>query len=390
MASTVSAAVADSGLLVTQQWFADDAAGLTSDEVMIAFQQGRGEPLAHSVFQTGNEPQQIWVLLTAHNRNSQAASLRLVTGTPYSRLLRARLFRLGSVTDSKANETSRLLINEYESRPFSERNNHFRLLNSDSFTISAGGTAQLLIQTIVEGPSYLPFSLLTDSEFEALQLQDSVFAALFYGFTFTLGLLFLLFSLAVRHCVGLMYAGLFLLGLLVMADIDGHAFQWLWPDSPRWNQFSPMVILPLLNGLGFLIIHQLLASVDVQQFARYKTLIFSWTQSLALLFAAISLLLPVLLVILPFSSVIQLENLMSIPAFLLQPIAFTAWLHLGRRNYVSLLAVLVVNITMAGLVLLVFIDIPLPDLLIKHVHHAAYLIVGLMVMSIWGCIKISS
>lgn len=37
---------------------------------------------------------------------------------------------------------------------------------------------------------------------------------------------------------------------------------------------------------------------------------------------------------------------------------------------------------MAGLVLLVFIDIPLPELLIEHVHHAAYLIVGLMVMSI--------
>lgn len=130
-----------------------------------------------------------------------------------------------------------------------------------------------------------------------LQLQDSVFAALFYGFTLTLGLLFLLFSLAVRHRVALLYAGLFLLGLLAMADIDGHAFQWLWPDSPRWNHFSPMVILPLLNGLGFLIIHQLLASVDVQQFTRYITLLFSRIQSLALVFVAISLLSPVLLVI---------------------------------------------------------------------------------------------
>ncbi len=207
----------------------------------------------------------------------------------------------------------------------------------------------------------------------ALELKDSVFAALFYGFTLTLGLIFFLFSLAVRHRIAMMYAALFLLGLLAMADIDGHAFRWLWPDYPRWNHFSPLLVLPLLNALGFVLIHQLLVSIKAQRL--------QWLKPVALLFAGISLLLPLTLIVLPFSTVVQLENALSVPAFLLQPIAFTSWLHLGRRSVVSLSALTVVALVIVSMVLLVFLEITLPDWALSHIHHIAYLVVSLMVMS---------
>ncbi|MGB1255965.1 MAG: sensor histidine kinase [Thiolinea sp.] len=365
---------ADSGMTVTQQWLEESAVD-DSRQIMQAFQRGEGKPLEHSVFQLGNTPKQIAVLITVTNQTQQAVSMHLLAGVPYSRFLQATLLPLlnrvpGVNTDQKPGS---LLIDEDENRSFHARNNRFRLLNSDSFSVPAGAARQVLVQTLVEGPSYLPFSLLTGEEFTRLELNDSVFAALFYGFTMTLGALFLLFSLAVRHRVAILYAGLFLLGLLAMADIDGHAFQWLWPDYPRWNHFSPLIVLPLLNALGFIIIQQLLSSVETPRL--------QWLKSLALLLAGVSLFVPLLLTVLPFSSVVQLENMLSVPAFLLQPIAFTAWLHLGRRSIASLFALSAIALVITGMVLLVFINVTLPDWLLAHIHHAAYLVVSLMVMS---------
>jgi len=356
--------VESNGISVTQYWFEDHDMKLTSQEALEVFKQGDAVPLNHSVFQLGNEPVQAWVLISIHNQSTDSAQLRLLTGAPYSRLLKAEL----------VGARPRILIDEHEEQPFAARNNTFRLLNSEGFQLAAGETAEVLIQTLVEGPSYLPFKILTADEFAQIQQTDGVFGALFYGFTATLGLLFLLFSIAVRHRIALLYAGLFLLGLVAMSDIDGYAFKFLWPNSPDRNHFSPMVILPLLNGLGFLIIHQLISSVD----AAKHTLI----RKAALVMAMVSLLIPLLLPVVPFSTLIQLQNLIAIPAFLFQPIAFTSWLHLGRRSYISLFALLMIALVIVGLVATVFIDAALPTWLMEHLHHFAYVVVGVMVMGI--------
>ena len=362
--SALSPVIAESNIEVTQHWFEDNAVSLSIEEARQAFKQGRGAVLEETVFRLGNKPTQIWVLLQATNQTEKSVSMRLLAGVPYSPLMNAQLVK----------PEMRQLIDEHNQQAFSARNSGFRLLNSASFVLGAGEQAEIVVQTIVEGPSYLPFSILTESAFANLQLSDSVFGALFYGFSVTLGLLFLLFSIAVRHRIALLYAGLFLLGLLAVADIDGYAFQWLWPNSPQWNHYSPIVILPLLNSLGFIVIHQLLHSVDASKYRRVKQAI--------LVLAAISLLVPFLFPVLPLSTLIQIENLLSVPAFLLQPVAFTTWLYLGRRSYISLAALLMIGLAVLTLVSTVFINIDLPGWLMEHVHHLAYGIVGVMVMSI--------
>lgn len=388
--SVFSPVIAESNIEVAQQWFEEgslsvnqgkqvlpeasvramqnqqgvSASGLSVAQARQAFEQGKGVALEDTVFRLGSEPTPIWVLLQATNQTEKSVSLRLLAGAPYSPLLNAQLIK----------PEVKQLIDEHNQQAFSTRKSSFRLLHSAPFVLDAGAQAEIVVRTMVEGPSYLPFSILTETEFANLQLSDSVFGALFYGFAVTLGLLFLLFALAVRHRIALLYASLFLLGILAMADIDGYAFQWLWPNSPQWNHYSPIVILPLLNSLGFMVIHQLLHSVGASKYQPIKQII--------LVLVAVSLLAPFLYPLLPLSTLIQIENVLSVPAFLLQPLAFTTWLYLGRRSYISLAALLIIGLAVLTLVSTVFIDIKLPDWLMQHAHHLAYGIVGVMVMSI--------
>lgn len=358
---------ADRGFQVEQYWLADPAENLNPQTAMQRLTQGAGKPLTEKVFKLGHELQQIWVLIQVRNTTAQPQRLRLQTGVPYSRLFQASLWR-------DKQQAKHVILDEYEERIFAERNNRFRLLNSDAFSVQSGEFVRLLVQTQVEGASYLPFTILTEQAFNELQLQDSIFASLFYGFCLTLAVLFLLFSVAVKHRVAILYAVLFLLGLLIMADIDGHAFQWLWPNSPQWNHFSPLVILPMTNALGFFIVYKLLDSIKQDGFVLQKRL--------SLVFLAVALVVPFFVLVLPQALLIHIENLLSIPAFLLQPVAFTTWLHLGRRSYVSGVAIAIMSLVVVSLSLLAFIEVSLPEILLQHVHHFAYVVVGVMVMVI--------
>ena len=367
--SCVNTAAANASLAVTQQWLEDPAQTYTPNEALTRFNSGSGKLIDEPVFRLGNNLNKIWLLITVSNRGDQDQSIRLLAGAPYSKHLHARLLQVDQVAG-----TGKTLIDERETRTFGERNNRFRLLNSNAFSLDVGETREILINTLVEGPSYLPFSILSVEQFHELQLDDSIFASLFYGFTLTLGVLFLLFSLAVKHRIALLYAALFLLGLIIVADIDGYAFKWLWPDYPKWNHFSPLLILPLLNCLGFVIVHQLLTSVGANKF--------QWLKTVSVALAIFSLTLPLSLTVLSFSTVIQIENMLSIPAFILQPIAFISWLHLGRRSYASLAAVFMIAFLVIMMIASIFIDISLPDWILEHLHHTAYLIVGILVMGI--------
>lgn len=365
----IASAAQQQDLLIEQVWLEDAAAKLTPAEAMKFLTEGEGQVLKATTFRLGNDETQIWLLLTASNVSSQNLQRMLLTGLPHSRLFRAILIRPGQTV-----KLGQVLIDEYAQRPYRQRNNGFRLLNSDSFSIKAGEQMHILVQAAIRGPSYLPLSLISPEAFEELWRQDSVFAAQFYVFEATLGMLFLLFGLAVKHRVAILYALMFLLGLLAMADIDGHAFHWLWPDAPEWNSWSPLVVLPLLNALGFVIIQQLLQAIAIKRLA--------WLKPMALGFAAMSLLIPALLPWVAFSTLVQTENLLTILVFILQPIAFTGWLHLGRRNRASWIALLAISLVLVGLIVPVFIDVTLPVLVSEHMHHLAYLLVGLMIMTV--------
>ena len=358
---------AQKDLFIEQQWLLDTAAELTPVKAMRLFNEGKGQLLESATFRLGAEERQIWLLITVENQSPHNLQRLLLTGVPHSRLLKAMLIQPNQAVDQ-----GRILLDEDQYKPFNQRNNTFRLLNSDSFEIATGAKVWVLVQVAIRGPSYLPLSLISPEDFNQLRLQDSVFAAQFYVFEATLGVLFLLFGLAVKHRVAVLYALMFLLGLLAMADIDGHAFHWLWPNFPTWNSRSPLVVLPILNALGFIIIQQLLRAIDDGRFG--------WLKPVALSLAGISVLIPTLLPWLPLSTLVQTENLLSILVFILQPIAFAGWVRLGRRNRASWLALLFISLGIAAITVPVFIDIDLPVIVAEHAHHAAYLLVGLMIM----------
>jgi len=356
-------------LWITQTWLEDSTFSLTPAQAMRHFAEGKGRPVRTKVFRLGSKETQIWLLLSAANLSSQASTYRLLTGLPHSRLFRARLIVPGQTV-----EDGSILIDENDRTRFQQRINDFRLLNSNEFVIGPDETIAVLVQAAIRGPSYLPLSLVSPDEFNALRLRDAVFASQFYVFEATLGVLFLLFGLAVKHRIATLYALMFLLGLLAMADIDGHAFHWLWPNFPVWNSWSPMVVLPLLNALGFVIIHQLLHTINALRFA--------WCKSGVLVFAAISLFMPSLLCWFPFSALVQAENVLTMLVFMLQPLAFIGWARWGRRHRLTWIALAAISVSLIGMIVPVFFNIELPAVLNEHTHHMVYLLVGLMIMAV--------
>ena len=96
--SSLNPAIADSKLSVTQHWFEDKTKILNPDQALEHFTAGKGKAIQNKVFKLGNEATHIWVLLKLKNQTTEAQSLRLLAGVPYSKLLEARQINLDKST----------------------------------------------------------------------------------------------------------------------------------------------------------------------------------------------------------------------------------------------------------------------------------------------------
>ena len=351
---------------VGQRWFVDETAGLTAPEALQRFANGASQPLTQDVFRLGNQLRQVWIRQQVSNQSGTSVSRRLLLESPYTAYFHASLW-----SDSLPSPIS--LLEDSDQQPFSARNNSFRFLNSEPFTLAAGEVATILIQTRFDGPTFLRTRLLSEAEFHTLRLQDGVIAALFYGISLTVALLFLLLSLAARQPIGLMFAGLFLLGLLALADVDGYALRFFWPDYPQLETWMPLIVLPLLNALGFMTCRQIIRAIDPGKWLML--------QVAALVLTGLTLVLPLLLPFFLLPTLVQTELMLTMLMFFLLPLAFISWLGRQRRN--RLLWGFLVLVSGAVLLMaasMLFFELALPVVLTRYFHYLVFLLISLAVM----------
>lgn len=342
---------------------------LSKHDALSQLQSKEAIQLDNAVFNVGSIDSHFWLLLRINNNTDQTVLQKLVARVPYRLSLQAFLVK----TDIALKKTDRyeLILNENQNTPFSSRESRFRLLNTEMLEIPPNHTTKILISYETRGSTFLPLSLETQQSFSELVNADNVLSTWFYSIGLSLGLLFLLLTLIMKSPIGSYYAGLFLLGLFLLATIDGFSFKLLWPDSPRWNQSAALYILLFINAAGFFVSSRV-SNLGVKQALFNKV-------SLAL--ALINLVLIAFVSKGDFSVITATANVFLFLMFLFNVIAMSSWIT-SKRNTFTTLTMVIITGFIGVLAILFFFSHSLPDAFISYANYTTYLLIGIAIMTI--------
>lgn len=99
-------------------------------------------------------------------------------------------------------------------------------------------------------------ALETPQDLEESAFLDGIWLAAFYAFSLACMLFFVGFFMALKDWISLLYAALFLMGLGVIAFVDGLLFRFFYPNAPEAQSLVGFFLIFALSGSGFLLAAQ--------------------------------------------------------------------------------------------------------------------------------------
>lgn len=327
-------------------------------------------------FNVGNVDQFYWFYTQIDNDASDAKQLYLLAALPYRQLLNAYIIDADGVAHQ--------ILRESVDSVFDERNRvaemQHRWQVSSGFMVPAKSAVTVLVQYHAMGSSYLPLEILDQVQLLQRIYQDSVSAALFYSFSVAAILLFLFFGIAMRDRTAVLYAALFALALLMLSAMEGFAFMYLWPEMPRWNHFSALVLIYLFCALGFYVAYKAVEpSMKKTRLPEKIAKLFQWLSILSLSMAALT-------PILPFVLVVDLTNLFVASMFIAHAFAILGWSTLDpprllKRNLIAIISAILIALVVIVLVLLSFDVSFIPSMVYVHSSRIIFILAGLATMA---------
>lgn len=116
--------------------------------------------------------------------------------------------------------------------------------------LAAGETVDVFIRAQTTGAIQMPVMLWSEVAFADKVSTEQIVFGLYYGMLFSLGIYNLLLFLVIRDRNYLLYVFYIASYGLFQMSLNGLAFQYLWPDSPDWNNRS----IACLMGIGMFFI----------------------------------------------------------------------------------------------------------------------------------------
>ncbi len=243
----------------------------------------------------------------------------------------------------RASGNSELLLAHDYMSPFEPAERSLLKLRSQPVSLLAGEQALLMVR-IVGGPERAAdFDILTESSLADDAFLSGIWLATFYAFSVSLLLFFFGFHASLRNIIGVGYAGLFALGLVFIAYLDGFPFRFLYPQYPTWNLPVGLIILNLLSACSFYVAGLAMETKDQHhRFAKP-------TQVLALLPLLTMFLIPLL----SRETLVGVTYLWALLMYVPHIIAATWWRKLGGRKFImSQFIAIGMVVTMAALFIL--------------------------------------
>lgn len=96
----------------------------------------------------------------------------------------------------------------------------------------------------------LPLRILSEQKFYHEKFQEYAFMFLYYGVLIVMALYNLFLFLSIRDRAYLYYSLFTACLLMNTAILNGMAFQFLWPEQPRWGNIAALVAVFLVHALG--------------------------------------------------------------------------------------------------------------------------------------------
>jgi signal transduction histidine kinase len=353
------------GLVGALMFLKDD--GETLKEAIAAYRQGRFSADRAVFSGARNSFDPVWMAVELTNKSIDDGRPPdrwiLISGTPLMSSLTVSLVRGGGLTE--------VLLDYTVGLPFDSAVESLNGLKSDPIALAPGETA-LLIMRYQPGPvRTVRMALETPQSLADRAVGAGVGYAAFYAFSLACLVFFAGFNLSMRNAVGLLYSGLFLFGLALIAHIDGFLFRFFWPNAPGFNLYVGLLAISGMTSFGFLVAGRSIA-VDGRENA--------WSRAATLL-AAVPLLLVAMVPVLGQDAVALPGYLLFVLMFIANVVATSIWRKQeGNVHAIVNLAAAALAVMVAALLIMVLTGHGLQAMPFHIVAKLIYTMISLSTM----------
>jgi diguanylate cyclase len=222
------------------QYLEDADHTLDLDGARQALQAGRFQGGQTQALNLGFTESAYWFYLRIHNRNSTRN--QWVLESLYSIMDQLDVYyRFNDGREQHQQAGDSVMFHQ---RARAHHNINFGL------ELAAGETVDVFIRAQTTGAIQMPVMLWSEVAFADKVSTEQIVFGLYYGMLFSLGIYNLLLFLVIRDRNYLLYVFYIASYGLFQMSLNGLAFQYLWPDSPDWNNRS----IACLMGIGMFFI----------------------------------------------------------------------------------------------------------------------------------------
>lgn len=237
--------------------------------------RGRFQPLTGRYIDVGFVAARIWLRLPVVNAGNRPGTWILDLNTRFMSGLDAYVLPAGG-------GPIRLIVHDGPELSYPQRDVEKGVL-AGRFGLQPGEAATIYIGYWSQGTTALPLTLETEASFADHRWAEKTKHAAFYtllGMTIVYALILL--TLWSSGVIGAYVVFLFSV-LLYIAQIDGYAFQYLWPYSPMWNAHASMPLGMLLSACAANFVRVFLATKTLGRYCDIAIWSLIWLAALFML-----------------------------------------------------------------------------------------------------------
>ncbi|WP_198144110.1 sensor domain-containing diguanylate cyclase [Gilvimarinus agarilyticus] len=215
------------------------------------WQAGKFIPSRHSVMSFGISAPSTWIVLPVSNQGNHIKERRLYIDTPWLNRIDVYLLHGNKLA------LKRQMGDAYHYGERSEQLTGFILPLE-----FAPGDNLLVLRLQTPDPMMVPLRLITPQALENFATNSLFSYGLSYGFLLALTFYNAMLFIGLRDRRYFLYTFYLLCFTASNFSYTGHAFAWIWPNSPLWQQWAQPVLMNLCGSSGLLFT---LAFLDVRR-----------------------------------------------------------------------------------------------------------------------------
>ena len=245
------------------RYFDDPDEALTFDKAIETFRDSRASFQSSPADEHISLPyssRMIWAAAAIRNDTTLPAFLWPTTNTPWLRVV--------EIYWVAPDCSIQLLLNRGERTPYRADDNAGTFLTGRPLRINAGDQGTLLVRYGSYGLGTLPLSIETQDSIDDVSRLTAVKLAVFYTVSIAILLLFIGLNIALAGSGTFLLAAAFGSALILIAQIDGLLFAYVWPNAPVWNKDASFYILTAATILFFVTAAHLIGQSRYDRFRK--------------------------------------------------------------------------------------------------------------------------